>query len=60
MMELGGTPPRPTRLVYLPTFGCVLTASVTFWGLRKAFKRKNTPESGPKSPVAFPSPQHVI
>jgi hypothetical protein len=45
--------PRPTRLVYLFTLGLVLTPSVTFWGLGKAFRRKNTPELGPKLPVAL-------
>jgi hypothetical protein len=52
--------PRPTRLVYFLTSGRVLTTSVTFWGLGKASRRKNTLELGPKSPLAFPSPQTVI
>jgi hypothetical protein len=52
--------PRPTQLVYLLTLGRVSTPSVTFWGLGKASGRKSTPELGPKSPVAFPSPQTVI
>jgi hypothetical protein len=50
----------PLRSVCLLAFGRVLTASVTFWGLGKAARRKNTPELGLKSPVAFPSPQTVI
>jgi hypothetical protein len=57
---LSQSTPPPHTVGLLTYFGARFDTLGNVLGLGKGFRRKNTPELGPKLPVALPSAQHVI